>query len=219
MCHAHLRCPWHQRDNSLDSHSPLQFGRTRPHISRLLLLAIFSVAARYTSTHDGDRPPSENTMWPAGDTYLGEAKRLLDSSYSSSRPATCQALLLMGYREIGIGAMAQAWLYVGMAIRMAQDLGIHKSADRWTHSGSSLFTPVELQERRRIWYACVIMDKYLSSYIGRPLSIYERDFDTELPSIDEVCLFLCVKFLFVVDPCIVRGDGRMATSEARPRGV
>ncbi|KAI0293914.1 fungal-specific transcription factor domain-containing protein [Russula brevipes] len=171
--------------SGLDSHSPLQFGRTRPHISRLLLLAIFSVAARYTSTHDGDRPPSESTMWPAGDTYLGEAKRLLDSSYSSSRPATCQALLLMGYREIGIGAMAQAWLYVGMAIRMAQDLGIHKSADRWTHSGSSLFTPVELQERRRIWYACVIMDKYLSSYIGRPLSIYERDFDTELPSIDE----------------------------------
>jgi len=123
-------------------------------------------------------------MWPAGDVYLEEAKRLLDSSYSSSRAATCQALLLMGYREIGIGAMAQAWFYVGMAIRMAQDLGIHKNADQWMHGGRSLFTPVELQERRRIWYACVIMDKYVSSYMGRPLSIYERDLDTELPSID-----------------------------------
>ena len=128
-------------------------------------------------------------MWPAGDAYLREAKQLLDSSYASSRPATCQALLLMGYREIGIGAMAQAWLYIGMAIRMAQDLGIHKSADQWTHDGGSLFTPIELQERRRIWYACVIMDKYVSSYIGRPLSIYERDFDTELPSIHEVYLY------------------------------
>jgi Fungal specific transcription factor domain len=128
-------------------------------------------------------------MWPEGDVYLEEAKRLLDLSYCSSRPATCQALLLMGYREIGIGAMAQAWLYVGMAIRMAQDLGIHKSADRWMHGGTSLFTPLELQERRRIWYACVIMDKYVSSYIGRPLSIYERDFDTELPSVDKVRQF------------------------------
>jgi hypothetical protein len=131
-------------------------------------------------------------MWPAGDVYLEEAKRLLDSSYSSSRPATCQALLLMGYREIGIGAMAQAWLYVGMAIRMAQDLGMHKNADQWMHGGTSLFTSVELQERRRIWYACVIMDKYVSSYMGRPLSVFEREFDTELPSIDEVCpLFPC----------------------------
>jgi hypothetical protein len=124
-------------------------------------------------------------MWPEGDVYLEDAKRLLDSSYSSSRPATCQALLLMGYREIGIGAMAQAWHYVGMAIRMAQDLGLHKNADQWTHGGASLFSPIELQERRRIWYACVIMDKYVSSYIGRPLCIYEQDFDTELPSVNE----------------------------------
>ncbi|KAH9974092.1 fungal-specific transcription factor domain-containing protein [Lactifluus volemus] len=175
----------HRDGRSADASSSSKFGRSRPHISSLLLLAMFSVAARYTSTHDGDRPPSESAMWPEGDAYLEEAKRLLDSSYSSSRPATCQALILMGYREIGIGAMAQAWLYVGMAIRMAQDLGIHKSADQWTHGGTSLFTPVELQERRRIWYACVIMDKYVSSYIGRPLTIYERDFDTELPSVDE----------------------------------
>lgn len=174
-----------QCGNSFNPPSPSQFGRRRLHISPLLLLAMFSVAARYTSTHDSDKPPSESAMWTAGDVYLGKAKRLLDSSYSSSRPATCQALLLMGYREIGIGAMAQAWLYIGMAIRMAQDLGLHKNADQWTHGGALLFTPVELQERRRIWYACVIMDKYVSTYVGRPLSILERDFDTELPSIDE----------------------------------
>lgn len=179
-----------------ESPSPLKFGRSRAHISPLLLLTMFSVAARHTSTHNSDRPPSESTMWPAGDAYLEEAKRLLDSSYASSRPATCQALLLMGYREIGIGAMAQAWLYVGMAVRMAQDLGMHKNADQWTHEGTSLFTSVELQERRRIWYSCVIMDKYVSSYMGRPLSISEREFDTELPSIDEVCL------LFSCQPCL-----------------
>ncbi|KAI9459128.1 fungal-specific transcription factor domain-containing protein [Lactarius psammicola] len=181
----HSRHAVRQGNNDFDSPHPSHFGRRRPNISPLLLLAMFSVAARYTSTHDGDKPPTETAMWPEGDVYLEEAKRLLDSSYSSSRAATCQALLLLGYREIGIGAMAQAWHYVGMAIRMAQDLGLHKNADQWTHGGTCLFSPVELQERRRIWYACVIMDKYVSSYIGRPLCIYERDFDTELPSVDE----------------------------------
>jgi hypothetical protein len=53
-------------------------------------------------------------MWPAGDAFLFRAKALLDSSYASSRASTCQALLLMGFREIGIGAMAQAWIYIGV---------------------------------------------------------------------------------------------------------
>lgn len=105
-------------------------------------------------------------MWTAGDSYLEDAKVILDSTYAASRPSTCQALLLMGYREVGIGAMAQAWLYVGMAVRMAQDLGLHKSAEKWSSIGKNLFTHVELQERRRIWYGCIIMDKYLSTYIG-----------------------------------------------------
>ncbi len=74
----------------------------------------------------------------------------------------------MGYREIGIGAMASAWTYVGMAIRMAQDLGMHRSADGWARAGlgGPIFDALELQERRRTWYACVIMDKYVSAYIG-----------------------------------------------------
>ncbi|KAF9809457.1 hypothetical protein IEO21_07383 [Rhodonia placenta] len=124
-------------------------------------------------------------MWAAGDRYLEDAKVILDSTYAASRPSTCQALLLMGYREVGIGAMAQAWLYVGMAVRMAQDLGLHKTADQWSCVGRVLFTPGELQERRRVWYGCVVMDKYMSAYIGRPVAIFERDFDTELPSTEE----------------------------------
>ncbi|KDQ54162.1 hypothetical protein JAAARDRAFT_38766 [Jaapia argillacea MUCL 33604] len=159
------------------------FRRRRRSVPTLLLLTMFAVASRY-STADTPFPPS-GSMWPAGDTYLEQAKAILDSSYASSRPSTCQALLLMGYREVGIGAMAQAWLYIGMAVRMAQDLGMHKSADRWQRTMGTLFSPIEMQERKRIWYACVIMDKYISTYIGRPLAIFDRDFDNGLPSEDE----------------------------------
>ena len=125
-------------------------------------------------------------MWAAGDSFLEDAKVILDNTYAASRPTTCQALLLMGYREVGIGAMAQAWLYIGMAVRMAQDLGMHKNADKWSNVGKTLFSAEQLQTRRRIWYGCVVMDKYVSTYIGRPVAIFENDFDTELPSIDQV---------------------------------
>lgn len=62
--------------------------------------------------------PPPGSMSTHGDGFLECAKELLDRTYANSRPSTCQALLLMGYREIGIGAMAQSWLYIGMAVRM-----------------------------------------------------------------------------------------------------
>lgn len=127
--------------------------------------------------------------------------------------------------------MALAWTYVGMAIRMAQDLGMHRKAEGWRRpgllggsSGSSgtagagaaaatnedsemegtapaaaatttseeagrIFGDWELGERRRIWFGCVVMDKYVSAYIGRPLMISERDFDTQVPELSEASVF------------------------------
>ncbi len=77
-----------------------------------------------------------------------------------------------------------------MAVRMAQDLGLHRSSDGWYRvaEGGALFNGAEQQVRRRIWYACVLMDKYVSTYIGRPLSIFETDYDTPLPAVDAVSL-------------------------------
>lgn len=129
---------------------------------------MFAIASRYDESTT-PQPSDSSLMWEAGDDYLNHAKVILDGTYASSRPSTCQSLLLMGFREIGIGAMAQSWTYIGMAIRMAQDLGMHRSADGWerTGLGGRLFSEWELNERKRIWFGCVIMDKYVSAYIGK----------------------------------------------------
>ena len=63
---------------------------------------------------------------------------------------------------------------------------MHRQSDKWSRVDGPIFTPVEQQIRKRIWYACVVMDKYVSTYIGRPLSIFETDYDTQLPGVDEV---------------------------------
>lgn len=173
--------------NSATSTSASPFNRRRRRIPTLLLLAMFAVSERYSSKVSPPIP-ADGSMWVAGDAYLDSAKILLDKTYANSRPSTCQALLLLGYREVGIGAMAQAWVYIGMAVRMAQDLGMHRSADNWARAGlgGRLFSEWELQERKRIWYSCIVMDKYVSTYIGRPVAIFDRDYDTQLPGEDEV---------------------------------
>ncbi|KAJ7628726.1 fungal-specific transcription factor domain-containing protein [Roridomyces roridus] len=175
------------RSGAIIRHPECSILSRTPRPPPLLLLVMYALAARHAPQPPG--PARTKYMWPAGDAFLFRAKALLDSSYASSRASTCAALLLMGFREIGIGAMAQAWIYIGMAVRMAQDLGLHRDADGWARVGKDdgkLFSPWEIAERRRIWYACVIMDKYVSTYIGRPLAICERDFDTSLPSENDV---------------------------------
>ncbi|CUA68348.1 Lactose regulatory protein LAC9 [Kluyveromyces lactis NRRL Y-1140] [Rhizoctonia solani] len=173
---VHQEVFWRDWEASADPSAPAS-----SRIPTLLLLAIYAVAARYDASR---RPPRAGTMWAAGDNYLEAAKVLLNRSYASSKASTCQALLLLSYREIGIGAMAQAWLYVGMSVRMAQDLGLHRSIDKWQAAGAKTFSAAEKQTRRCIWFGCVVMDKYVSTYIGRPLAVFERDYDTRWPDQD-----------------------------------
>ena len=121
------------------------------HLSPLLLFAMFSIAAHYDApTQDlnfhvfssSSTPKSSSistpplptdglTMWAASENYFNTAKFLFQSSFTSSHPTTCQALLLMGYRKISIGVMTLAWTFIHMAIYMAQDLGMHRNADGW----------------------------------------------------------------------------------------
>ncbi|KAG1840691.1 hypothetical protein DFJ58DRAFT_732741 [Suillus subalutaceus] len=98
---------------------PSPFHRARRHISPLLLLNMFSIAERYapSSSLPSSLLREPTPMWTAGDQYFNVAKTLLDNTYASSLPSTVQALLLPGYREIGIGAMAKpgctwVWQYV-----------------------------------------------------------------------------------------------------------
>lgn len=48
---------------------------------------------------------------------------------------------------------SRCWNVVGMAIRLAQDLGLHKDPSGIVQSGQ-----LEVEMKRRIWYSCVVMD-------------------------------------------------------------
>lgn len=57
---------------------------------------------------------------------------------------------------------------IGMALRMALDLGLNRNADNWTEHGQPLFSPVEKQTRKQIWWCCCITDKC----VARPSVFY-----------------------------------------------
>ena len=87
---------------------------------------------------------------------LARARRLLGAAIQqpSSIP-TVQALLQLSARDLAHGSISQAWVYGGIAFRMASDLGLQ-------HRGTVIkgLSPLDLEIRRRLFWGCYFWDKY-----------------------------------------------------------
>ncbi|KIW65410.1 hypothetical protein PV04_07673 [Phialophora macrospora] len=85
------------------------------------------------------------------------------------------AFALLSIYLAEIGNLAEAWVMNGRAIRLGQDIGLHRSPDR-------LRFPAQESHRRRLaWWCLYILDRQLSTALGRPLAIDDTDCDVELP--------------------------------------
>lgn len=110
--------------------------------SEFLLTVMCAHAAKY---QDGNY----------SDFLLTRARRLLGTAIQqpSSIP-TVQALLQLSARDFAHGCISQAWVYSGIAFRMASDLGLQ-------HSGDNVrgLNPLDLEIRRRLFWSCYFWDK------------------------------------------------------------
>ncbi|KZS88408.1 hypothetical protein SISNIDRAFT_531893 [Sistotremastrum niveocremeum HHB9708] len=109
-------------------------------------------------------------------------RSLLDASdvLSSTSLTHVQSLLILGMSSDAHSpfvprALSALWVRVGTAIRMAQDLGLHRA--------ESVRQNIEI--RRRVWAACVISDRWCSLTYGHPFMIDVQDCDVRLPSSGE----------------------------------
>jgi transcription factor-like protein len=102
-------------------------------------------------------------------------------THELGRPSftTVQALLCLGFHEVGHGNLSRGWLLSGMAFRMGQDPGFHRESRLWIGKDSSILTASDVEIRRRIYWGCYLADKFISLYLGRPVSLMECDAEVE----------------------------------------
>jgi hypothetical protein len=113
------------------------------HYSEFLLTVICAHAAKYDNNDSAD--------------ILGtRARALLGAAIQepSSIP-TVQALLQLSASQLAQGSISQAWVYGGIAFRMAIDLGLQHVAKQ-----INSLSPVDLEVRRRLYWSCFFWDKY-----------------------------------------------------------
>ncbi|KAJ9474828.1 Zn(2)-C6 fungal-type domain-containing protein [Pseudozyma hubeiensis] len=107
---------------------------------------------------------------------------------SSSNSVTVRALLIMALHADLHGSAAlqsgtRCWNRTGAAIRMAQDLGLHRDASGKDELPHDAFF---LEQKRRIWGCCVTADRLQSISLGHPMMIDLTDCDVRLPSPYEI---------------------------------
>lgn len=117
------------------------------HYSEFLLTVICAHAGKYEDAK-------------ASEILSTRAKALLGQAIQerSSIP-TIQALLQLSAMELAQGSISQAWVYSGIAFRMASDLGLQ-------HVSIPIkgLSPVDLEVRRRLYWSCYFWDKYVAQH-------------------------------------------------------
>ena len=99
-----------------------------------------------------------------------------------------QALLLTGQFLQATTRLAGCWNIVGLAIRIAQGLGLHMEK-----SMSPKRSYIEQEIEKRLWDGCLLMDKIVSMTFGRPLMVVQDHVQEAPVYIDDE---------FITDTCI-----------------
>ncbi|CAO3617654.1 unnamed protein product [Cunninghamella blakesleeana] len=90
-----------------------------------------------------------------------------------------QILLLSSVNTDGWSPKSADWIATSIAIKMAQDLGLHRS-------NTQLNIPAkDVEARKRLWWSAYVVDRWVCAALGRPLTISDADCDLEYPKLGE----------------------------------
>lgn len=144
--------------------------------------------------------------WMRGAPFLAKAREQLVPLLSIPAPEVVAGLLVLAWAEFGDQNEAGLWMIAGMAIRMAQDLGLHLSPDRNVNAdtafhdqarpspdGNYMLTDeqsvIHQQEARLVMFWSVfIIDVCVSLVTGRPPTIRRSEIEVAPPTVHDMKL-------------------------------
>lgn len=86
-----------------------------------------------------------------------------------------EAMTLLVVYHLRTASSQGVWYMVGLAMRTAIDLGLHRKANETN------LDPITAQMRRRLFWTVYYLERVVSMSLGRPFSIADRHIDLPLP--------------------------------------
>ncbi|KAI9064177.1 hypothetical protein FKP32DRAFT_1591599 [Trametes sanguinea] len=106
---------------------------------------------------------------------LGRAALSMDSILESQSVPAIQALILMCHFMFLSFVDGPRWALMGLAVKLAQSLGLHRDSGRWNLDAKETF------RRRSLFYELYTYDSWQSLTYGRPPSFAPAFIDCKMP--------------------------------------
>ncbi|KAH6991372.1 fungal-specific transcription factor domain-containing protein [Ilyonectria sp. MPI-CAGE-AT-0026] len=113
---------------------------------------------------------------PPGFSYFMQALKFLPDIHEEGSMLLVEVLSLVGYFMQNLNRRDAAFLYIGLALRMAISLGLHQEVSDPT------LDEMEREQRRRLWWSVYSMDRILCAKSGNPITIADGDIGVHYPS-------------------------------------
>ncbi|PYI11291.1 fungal-specific transcription factor [Aspergillus sclerotiicarbonarius CBS 121057] len=114
--------------------------------------------------------------------FADRAKALLEIELDSPCVATVQALVILSSHEGSSNRDARGWLYSGMSMRLAFDLGLHLDTTPYVEKGD--ISAHEADVRRIAFWGSYTADHFWGFYLGRPFRMNAGDITIPKPASD-----------------------------------
>ncbi|KAK4182417.1 hypothetical protein QBC35DRAFT_172478 [Podospora australis] len=172
-----LKCFWeHNFDSVVVDQAAFETGRASKDArfySPFLHLTLLAIGFRFA-----DRSREDIKAISVGSresTLHREAKSLLEVELEQAGGVpSVQGILLLADLEFGAGRDSTGWMYLGIANRLAFDIGLHVN-----YHGTDILD-IERRLRHQVMAACVTFDRQWALILGRPTSIKAQDIGIDL---------------------------------------
>ncbi|KAK4158516.1 fungal transcriptional regulatory-like protein [Chaetomidium leptoderma] len=134
-----------------------------------LVHAIYAVAARYAP-----HPSGYQSAVKLSEEYATKARLEIDTDEPSVDALQSLVLLVTAFTASGKGK--KAYMLLTNAVGMAMALELHRELDMNTR-----VTPIERETRRRLFWTCYLLDRFLACGSKRPSLISDRAILLRLP--------------------------------------
>ncbi|KAF5686199.1 hypothetical protein FDENT_5886 [Fusarium denticulatum] len=145
--------------------NPLGLSQAGSEVTVSILLTVLAIGTQYAHLEHTDDSESTSTSGlleeEIGAMFYQQAIRLLPEIIEISSLESVQACLLFGYYSLPIDASGLGFIYINLA--------------------TSAFNASVIETRNRVWWTTYVLERKISMFHGRPISVSRSNIDASLP--------------------------------------
>ncbi len=109
---------------------------------------------------------------------------LYDLDYEEDKVSLIQSVILMAFWYSDTEDRSGAWHWLGIAISLCHDLRLHRNPE--PGNPKHRVPESQISVLKRIWWSCMVRDRWLSLSMGMPMRINPGDCTMPMPTPEDV---------------------------------